>query len=681
MKKILSFVLVCVMLCCGLVFTANMADAVAEEGAVFGSPNIMYAIEEKLEKEPLTVEAVIYFNKRSVGNKAGGTIFGNYHWDESTENFDVGIIEKGVPRLRIRNNANVYVYTFKDVNVYTNEWVHITFVRDIEKKEARCYINGELAQTLPMTETIAPIATWGYKIGSNEVYMNPEYYRGAIKSLAVYSDVRTDAEIKKDVEKLDKSDLLVAYDFSGIGENHPETVKDLGNADVPAVRNRMFFDSEFTSTDKYAYTFAVLGDTQSMAVNYPDHFADMYNFIYDNIESMNIEAVLGLGDITDTRDGANTENEWKIALAGHKIIDDVVLNIPITGDHDNAYWYNKTVEQLNYGKFVKRYAENDLRNGYVTADIGGVPYLFIQFQKGPNDDILKWADGVVAAHPDHNVIIATHGYLYHDGTTLDVGDMHLAQMSNYGEAMWEKFVSKHENIVLVLSGHIGHDYVVVNQRKGVNGNTVTEMLMDFQSVDNAAVNYGLSKNGCGVVNLFHFSADGKTLTVETYATVLEKHFMELNQLTIEIDPANDKTYVKPEKAPLPPRSNKVEIKMTLDSLTATVNGEAKTLDAAPVIKNSRTMLPVRFVAENLGATVGWDAATQTVSINGTGVVIQIKIGYAFATVNGRNIALDSPAYIDPSNNRTYLPVRVVAENLGATVSWDDATKTATLTKE
>ena len=120
--------------------------------------------------------------------------------------------------------------------------------------------------------------------------------------------------------------------------------------------------------------------------------------------------------------------------------------------------------------------------------------------------------------------------------------------------------------------------------------------------------------------------------------------------------------------------------MTLNSLTAYVNGEAKTLDAAPVIKNDRTMLPVRFVAENLGAEVLWDAATQTVTIKSLTTTIEISIGKSFAKVNGNTIILDSPAYIDPANNRTYLPVRAVAENLGATVAWDDATKTATLVK-
>lgn len=124
----------------------------------------------------------------------------------------------------------------------------------------------------------------------------------------------------------------------------------------------------------------------------------------------------------------------------------------------------------------------------------------------------------------------------------------------------------------------------------------------------------------------------------------------------------------------------VEVKMTVNSFTAYVNGLATTLDAAPVIKNSRTMLPVRFVAENLGASVGWDDATRTVTVESTLAFIEITIGSSVAKVNGEPISLDSPAYIDASNNRTYLPVRFVAENLGADVSWDDTTKTATLVK-
>lgn len=121
-----------------------------------------------------------------------------------------------------------------------------------------------------------------------------------------------------------------------------------------------------------------------------------------------------------------------------------------------------------------------------------------------------------------------------------------------------------------------------------------------------------------------------------------------------------------------------EVKLTIGEMKGYVNGTAHTLDAAPVIRNSRTMLPVRFVAENLGATVGWDGATSTVTVQSENVSMEIKIGASVAKVNGEEIALDAPAFIE--NSRTYLPVRFVAERLGASVNWDGITGTATLVK-
>ncbi len=121
----------------------------------------------------------------------------------------------------------------------------------------------------------------------------------------------------------------------------------------------------------------------------------------------------------------------------------------------------------------------------------------------------------------------------------------------------------------------------------------------------------------------------------------------------------------------------IEIKMTIGENVGYVNGEAKELDAAPIIRGNRTMLPVRFVAENLGAAVTWDGETSTATLTTDAVEIKITIGKTSATVNGEEKALDAPAFIE--NSRTYLPVRFVAENLGATVTWDGETSTATIT--
>ncbi|MBR5538374.1 MAG: metallophosphoesterase [Clostridia bacterium] len=682
MKKIASFVLVLATLCCLLAFTANMA-AQDNEGLGFAKGEV-YHIANDLPDMPVTVEAVIYFNKRAkLSNNSA--FFGNKRGSESCKNIGYYITADGNPKITLSEYPDGVVthsYTFDQVNVIKSEWVHLTIVRDIEKKEIRCYLNGELAQSLPTEEETGKHDLWDFVVGGDMNSLNVNWFRGRMKSLAVYSDVRTDKEIKADMEKVGTSDLILHYDFSANTEKAPLVLKDLSGSGCDAKYSRIVFDEPRNPAKDYAFSFVAIGDTQRVALDFPENFSKTYEWIYDNIEAKNIEMVIGLGDITDTNNGENTPFEWETALKGFKIIDGYVDHIPARGNHDSIFWYNKTMSSLpGYTSLVSGlYKENDYRNAYVLKNIGGIPYLFLQFDYTVDADVLNWAKGVVEAYPDHNVVVSRHGYLFNDGTTMSWTDSTFGSIGIIGDEMWDQFISQYENIVLVLSGHISNDHALLTQRKGVHGNTVTEMLLDFQHVDNTLTNNGYSEGGSGTVNIFHFSEDGRTVQFETYSPIMGKYFYDLNQFTFELDLVGDQKYVKPAKAPIPPRTEakKTEIKMTIDSLTAFVNGEAKALDAAPIIRNSRTMLPVRFVAENLGATVGWDGATQTVTIKRDATTIEIVIGSKIAKVNGNNIALDSPAFIE--NSRTYLPVRVVAENLGATVGWDDATKTATLTK-
>ena len=90
------------------------------------------------------------------------------------------------------------------------------------------------------------------------------------------------------------------------------------------------------------------------------------------------------------------------------------------------------------------------------------------------------------------------------------------------------------------------------------------------------------------------------------------------------------------------------------------------------------MLPARFIAENLGAAVEWDAEGRRVLIKKADVTIEIYIDSDKALVNGEIVVLDSPAFIE--NDRTYTPVRFIAETLGATVDWDEETRQVIITK-
>mgnify|MGYP000000746755 FL=1 len=121
-----------------------------------------------------------------------------------------------------------------------------------------------------------------------------------------------------------------------------------------------------------------------------------------------------------------------------------------------------------------------------------------------------------------------------------------------------------------------------------------------------------------------------------------------------------------------------EIILTIGSRKISVFGREIQNDVAPKIVNDRTMLPIRIVAESLGGTVTWNGELQRVTIQKGADVILITIGADTAYVNGTAVKLDAAAFVE--NGRTYLPLRFVSETLGAQVVWNEAEKTVTITK-
>lgn len=126
-----------------------------------------------------------------------------------------------------------------------------------------------------------------------------------------------------------------------------------------------------------------------------------------------------------------------------------------------------------------------------------------------------------------------------------------------------------------------------------------------------------------------------------------------------------------------PNDGKLILK--IGSKNAKAFGKDVENDVAPIIRNDRTMLPARFIAENLGATVEWNADEKKVTITNGSTVIEIFIGRTEAYINGVETALDSPAFIE--NDRTYTPVRFIAEALSANVEWNEETQEVTITKK
>lgn len=99
------------------------------------------------------------------------------------------------------------------------------------------------------------------------------------------------------------------------------------------------------------------------------------------------------------------------------------------------------------------------------------------------------------------------------------------------------------------------------------------------------------------------------------------------------------------------------------------NGKIIKSDVQPFIQNERTMVPIRFISETLGYKVDWNNEERLVSITGKDTSLELKIGSKKAKVNGKDLELDAPAII--KSDRTFVPLRFVAENLKAEVKWDN----------
>lgn len=111
-----------------------------------------------------------------------------------------------------------------------------------------------------------------------------------------------------------------------------------------------------------------------------------------------------------------------------------------------------------------------------------------------------------------------------------------------------------------------------------------------------------------------------------------------------------------------------EMTLTLGTNRLVVDGTEYQMDVSPEVKNERTMLPFRAVAEAMGATVEYDPqARQARVVSAGGDVVLCPMEGDMITVNGQQRELDVPGYA--KDGRIYLPVRAVAEALGLEVEW------------
>lgn len=114
-------------------------------------------------------------------------------------------------------------------------------------------------------------------------------------------------------------------------------------------------------------------------------------------------------------------------------------------------------------------------------------------------------------------------------------------------------------------------------------------------------------------------------------------------------------------------------KFVIGSNIYEIGGIPYVMDAVPYIKDSRSYVPMRYLAQMLGAEVTWEQADQTVTLSNSEITVVFTIGSTSYTVNGEALTADVAPEI--VNDRSFLPARFAAEAFGAQVGWDAALQT------
>jgi uncharacterized protein YkwD len=112
-------------------------------------------------------------------------------------------------------------------------------------------------------------------------------------------------------------------------------------------------------------------------------------------------------------------------------------------------------------------------------------------------------------------------------------------------------------------------------------------------------------------------------------------------------------------------------------ISVTIDGTPVVFDVPPTIVENRTLVPVRAIFEALGIEISWDDRTKTVSAFKGDTTITLPVGKNIAYKNGMQIQMDVPPII--IDGRTLVPVRFISENLGLLVNWDGSSRTVSIT--
>jgi len=243
-------------------------------------------------------------------------------------------------------------------------------------------------------------------------------------------------------------------------------------------------------TDCDPYSIVLLPDTQYYTDKQSDVAANTYRkqtrWIRDHRADEQIQTAIHLGDITDH----NAVGEWEIADHAHDILDAAGVPYSVTpGNHDyrDPDGWGRSKSRIDTYFPASRFAGSDWyggtlggsnANNYTLFEVGPMKFMVVSLEYAPRKDAICRAADVIASHPDRRVIIATHCYLTVNGAYANCPADEYLTLGADGATLWRELVSRHSNIFLVVSGHVGESAHV--PRAGNNGNIVHQLVVDYQ---------------------------------------------------------------------------------------------------------------------------------------------------------------------------------------------------------
>ncbi len=299
-------------------------------------------------------------------------------------------------------------------------------------------------------------------------------------------------------------------------------------------------------TNEDSFSMILLGDPQGYIkydINQP-LFDLCMAWISDNVDHLNIKAVLCTGDLVEQNENAvmnrkmlnQTSREmWEAVSKSFKWIDNKVPYIISPGNHDYGYRAaengmthfpeyfpierNSTWKDVCISVFPNRNGLESLENAafeFNDPNWGKIVVICSEF--APRDEVLEWALKVADSHKDAKVFFITHSFLRQRSAARTDNEKYKITPRNWGEAVWTKLVEPASNIRLVLCGHTGkpgefEDSVAYRVDKNSAGKDVHQMMFNVQILGGGWEGNG----GDGWLRILEFLPDGETVKVKTYS--------------------------------------------------------------------------------------------------------------------------------------------------------------------